>query len=371
VSDHQKHPKLKRPEFGTFSVNEIGLMGAPCGDIQRLARDLTEHLKDLKLGYIDARHGNDSSPTLTNCSLQWIQEPEGFIAQSKESWSAFNMRSQTQQADLCLINGNHFESAKQVVILHPAKLESLQRKLDRLNNILVFVCHGVSEIPEFVKEACPSWSTIPVIDFDESGLIAQYIRTSLKTPLLKGLVLAGGKSTRMGTDKGKLVYHQKTQREHMFGLLSPYCSEVYTSCREDQVAELAEFNPLPDRMIGMGPFGAICTAFMHDPEAAWLVVACDLPLLDDSCVAQLYQERSTTKVATAFLSPDTGFPEPLVAIWEPRSYSRLLQFLSQGYSCPRKVLINSAVKLIVANDPRCLSNVNTPAELQQFGGKVL
>ena len=70
-------------------------------------------------------------------------------------------------------------------------------------------------------------------------------------------------------------------------------------------------------------------------------------------------------MATAFRSPVNAFPEPLIAIWEPRSYPVLLQFLAQGYSCPRKVLINSPVELLEAPNPLALKNVNTPEELAE------
>jgi len=55
----------------------------------------------------------------------------------------------------------------------------------------------------------------------------------------------------------------------------------------------------------------------------------------------------------------------LITIWEPKSYPALLSFLAQGYSCPRKVLINSEINLLKAPDPEALTNVNTPEELER------
>ncbi|MFI5159446.1 MAG: hypothetical protein ACHQF4_11310, partial [Sphingobacteriales bacterium] len=67
--------------------------------------------------------------------------------------------------------------------------------------------------------------------------------------------------------------------------------------------------------------------------------------------------------ATTFGNGYEGFPEPLITIWEPKSYSVLLAFLAQGYSCPRKVLINNDAHLLTAPDANALTNVNTPGEL--------
>jgi len=77
---------------------------------------------------------------------------------------------------------------------------------------------------------------------------------------------------------------------------------------------------------------------------------------------QLIAQRDPSKIATAFYNSDTDFPEPLITIWEPKSYPILLHFLSLGYSCPRKVLINSDVKVVRLMDESVLVNVNTEEE---------
>ena len=66
-------------------------------------------------------------------------------------------------------------------------------------------------------------------------------------------------------------------------------------------------------------------------------------------------------MATAVKGKKKEFPEPLVTIWEPKAYPIMLQFLAQGISCPRKVLINSDVKLLETDDVY-IYNVNTPEE---------
>ncbi|HVV54886.1 MAG TPA: hypothetical protein VHC47_06160, partial [Mucilaginibacter sp.] len=107
------------------------------------------------------------------------------------------------------------------------------------------------------------------------------------------------------------------------------------------------------------------SAFRGHPDNAWLVVACDLPLLDVKTIRFLVGQRDVSKIATAFNSPYDTFPEPLITIWEPKSYPVLLSFLSQGYSCPRKALINSDVRLLDAPNTDALTNVNTPEELEK------
>ncbi|QNF35820.1 NTP transferase domain-containing protein [Adhaeribacter swui] len=165
----------------------------------------------------------------------------------------------------------------------------------------------------------------------------------------------------MQSDKGLLRYHDRDQRTHVYQMLSSICSNTFVSCNASQAAELEGKLPyLEDRFLNLGPKGGILTALQHDPNAAWLAVACDLPFLSKETLDYLVQHRDPTKMATAFYDSDGKFPEPLLTIWEPRSFSSLLQFLSLGYSCPRKALINSDVKLLTIPDAEELRNVNDP-----------
>ncbi|RZK47108.1 MAG: hypothetical protein EOO59_18285 [Hymenobacter sp.] len=104
------------------------------------------------------------------------------------------------------------------------------------------------------------------------------------------------------------------------------------------------------------------SAFRRDPNAAWLVLACDLPFLTAETLRTLVAGRRPGRLATAFQSPGSDFPEPLITIFEPRAYPELLRFLGLGYSCPRKMLINSDVEVLPTPGSRQLRNVNTPAE---------
>jgi molybdopterin-guanine dinucleotide biosynthesis protein A len=185
----------------------------------------------------------------------------------------------------------------------------------------------------------------------------------MQTPL-NGLVLAGGKSTRMGRDKSAIAWHGKEQQYWLGDLLSQCCSDVFISRRETQPEIQPGYRILVDSYSGIGPYGAILSAFKFKPDSAWLIVACDLPLIDKNVLAYLIENRNPSKMATTFQSPHDGLPEPLITIWEPKSYAMLLDYLSQGYTCPRKVLIKSNDVLILKSpDADSLLNVNTPEDL--------
>jgi len=185
---------------------------------------------------------------------------------------------------------------------------------------------------------------------------------------LNGLVLAGGKSVRMGQDKSVMQWHGKEQRYYLADMLKSLCNEVFISCRADQQNEInATYQTLPDVYTGIGPSGAILTAFSKYPETAWLVIACDLPLLDTATLQYLIANRDTNKIATTFESPYDSLPEPLITIWEPSSHNFLQEHISGGFTCPRKALIRNIenVKVIKAPNPDALMNANTPEDVEK------
>jgi molybdopterin-guanine dinucleotide biosynthesis protein A len=190
-----------------------------------------------------------------------------------------------------------------------------------------------------------------------------------KSGVLYGLVLAGGKSTRMKMDKSILNYHGTTQVEHTVNLLQKYCNKVFISNRKDQSGlpghmAAAQIHDQPE-FSDMGPIGGILSAMTTAPEASWIVLACDLPFVTEETLQELITKRNKSKIATAYISAHDQLPEPLCAIWEAQSYPWLLKFVKQGTYCPRKVLINSDTQLIAPQKKNTLDNINNPQEYQQ------
>ncbi len=187
---------------------------------------------------------------------------------------------------------------------------------------------------------------------------------------LYGLVLGGGKSTRMKQDKSLLNYHGKPQIQFGYDLLKFYCGRTFVSNRKDQ-ASIAGHEGLPqihdDENFGaIGPLAGILSAMKAFPGVAWLVLACDLPYLTPKVIEYLIAHRDPKFMATAFISSHDQLPEPLCAIYEPSSQPVILEFLRQGINCPRKIMIKSAnVCLLQLEDKTALDNINNPDEYAQ------
>ncbi|WNJ17994.1 NTP transferase domain-containing protein [Pontibacter sp. G13] len=364
---HQKHAKLQRPNLGAFARNEWALLGAPCGVIQQLARDIAIQLNsDHAVTFIDERHLKDGPapvPASEPFQARWTKHADAVELAERSMPNSYSAKFQLRSSDIVLVNGNHFLAQQQIVCVHPKK--TLSHKLDRLTQVVGYwLAPDVTEIPAYLKEHVGN-ANLPIWRSGEEVELAAWLKDKMLAdrPPVKGLVLAGGKSQRMKRDKSKLAYHGKPQHQYVAELLNATgVEDVFLSCRSDQAFEDAKIALLPDTFMGLGPFGGILSAFRSDPNAAWLVLACDLPFLDAQTLAFLLKHRNPSKVATAFYNPETDFPEPLITLWEPRAYPRMLEFLSIGNSCPRKVLINSEIELLKVPNLNALKNVNTPED---------
>lgn len=184
-----------------------------------------------------------------------------------------------------------------------------------------------------------------------------------------GLVLAGGKSRRMGHDKAVINYHGKPQIQWAYELLARHLPKVFISVRAEQENEpvRAGLPQIADQGLASGPLDGIVSAQQTHPAAAWLVIACDLPWLNDASIEHLLAAREVNKMATAFVSEHhPGLPEPLCAIWEPSSRSIIDTAISIERYCPRKILINTETHLVTQLNPRSMDNINYPQELDQI-----
>ncbi len=189
----------------------------------------------------------------------------------------------------------------------------------------------------------------------------------ISPPLLSlyGLILAGGKSERMGFDKGSIDYHGKPQREYLYDLLGEYCRPVFTSCKsENNIPE--HLNPVCDQFQIDSPLNGILSAFQLNKDVAWLTVPVDMPMIDKTIIEYLIEHRDPSKTATCFFDSDGKNPEPLFTLWEPSASDDLFKFYNSGKISPRDFLSQSNINVISVPNERYLLNINSKEEWEQF-----
>jgi len=357
---HSKHIIVTKPNGGRYHRNEWCLIGAPCDTIANLCTDINSILQNqLNIGYLDEAHQSNGSSE--GFELTHADAINYTIIKNANALPFTQVKNLTHSLDVLLINGNHYRGEKQIVIIDEKKRLSLSKKLDRLTNVKMIIFQkSADEIYDFIQAHLPM-QTIPIVAIDDKEKIASIIKDDFlqKTPDLFTLILAGGKSTRMGVDKGSIAYRGIPQREYQADIANQFCQKTFISITHDQDI-VSKYEKLIDTFADLGPFGGILSAFRAYPNSAWMTLACDLPYLNEETISLLTKSRNPSKLATCFHNPDTGFPEPLITIWEPRAYPVLLNYLGMGYACPRKILINSNIEELKLNDCTPLKNVNDP-----------
>ncbi|MBL8200226.1 MAG: NTP transferase domain-containing protein [Chromatiales bacterium] len=194
-------------------------------------------------------------------------------------------------------------------------------------------------------------------------------------PPLRGLVLAGGQSLRMGVDKASLLVGGRTLLARSVGVLQPLVIAVHVGVRADQASDelRRRFAVIVDRPGMAGPAASLAAAWHHDPGCAWLVLACDMPAADHRLLEALVAARDPARGGTAWRGTEGDLPEPLCAIWEPATLARLAAAAGEAGEGPRSSSVSPRALLAAADPlllnparPGALHSVNTPADLHRY-----
>ncbi len=175
----------------------------------------------------------------------------------------------------------------------------------------------------------------------------------------------------MGADKAALLVDGRTLLARSVALLQPFTTSVHVVIRVDQADDEVrrQFSLLFDEAPLQGPAAGLTAAWRHAPDAAWFVLACDMPGLTRDAVFRLVTARDPARGATAWRGEDDERPEPLCAIWEPATLARLAALTKQAGDVPvspRAVLAASDPLLLDPDRPAGLVSLNTPADLHRY-----
>lgn len=181
----------------------------------------------------------------------------------------------------------------------------------------------------------------------------------------KVLLLIGGKSRRMGQDKAALVFEGETLLDRILAVLRPHLSEISLSIAHD---ESRAFNlpTIRDLTLNPGPLGALQAAFAQDPDASWLVLACDLPLFDEKTLTHLLDNSQQESPATCYLNRLDGRAEPLCTLYRPSAAPVLADYLAADRRCARKFLESLEPQTLLLPHPLALDNANRTEHLNEL-----
>ena len=189
-----------------------------------------------------------------------------------------------------------------------------------------------------------------------------------------GVVLAGGKSSRMGRDKAWLTFFGQPMLCLVADVLARVTGEILVSGRDPAVFGL-DAPWLADEAAGLGPAGAVLTVLAASRRPC-LVVSCDLPFLDEACLVRLldaWTRRPDGALMTTYRIVETGYIESLVAVYQPEGEVLLRRSLARGERRLSAIFpegLRHHVDYSRGDGPvaRAFFNVNSPPDLERARG---
>ena len=182
------------------------------------------------------------------------------------------------------------------------------------------------------------------------------------------VVMAGGRSKRMGVDKGLIRYNGKAQRYYMADMLKTVFDNVFISVPFDfELPEKSSYTYIKDVVADLGPLGGLYSVFKEYPNKSILVIATDMPDVDVAHIINLLEKRDINSIATCYQN-DKGFIEPLFAIWESVASKIIEQLVKENKLSMKMILKSNNAKIISTLSNSALLNINTAEEKNEYFG---
>ncbi len=175
---------------------------------------------------------------------------------------------------------------------------------------------------------------------------------------ITGIILAGGKSSRMGTNKALLSYKGKSLIEHNIALIKPFCSEILISNNNNDFNELG-YNIVKDNYFNVGPLAGIEACLRKSSNEINFIISCDLVVLSKSVISSLIEKcNNDVDAIIPLLGKNTL--QPLCAIYKKKILFQLIYQIEKGDYAVYSLLNYITTQYVTINDSFDLLNINTP-----------
>lgn len=192
--------------------------------------------------------------------------------------------------------------------------------------------------------------------------------SSRKTNNLAGVVICGGMSTRMGSDKAFTNYHSLPQYQYIHNLLSQYCDQVFVSCNKVQLNKFPENVSLivdEEKFQDAGPMTGLLSVISFSSNNSILLIGCDYPFLDEGAIEKLINARDSKCDAVCYFNDESGMYEPLIGIYETSCFVKLNAFYLEGNTSLQQFLKTISAMKVTAGNPQTIQSIDTKEQYQE------
>jgi molybdopterin-guanine dinucleotide biosynthesis protein A len=189
-----------------------------------------------------------------------------------------------------------------------------------------------------------------------------------KLPEITGIILAGGKNTRMGQYKALVEWRGKSLINWVLDAISPLCSEIIVSSN-DKVPVNPEVLIVPDRFTDIGPAAGIESGLYHSKTNLNIIVSCDTPMVNTDFFRYMIDNHGDFEISIPI---HDGINEPMIGIYNKSVQAKFEEAILRGQARPPSIIRSCRFQeILVSNDlnfynDNLFLNLNSPDDLKEF-----
>ena len=186
---------------------------------------------------------------------------------------------------------------------------------------------------------------------------------------LNGIILSGGKSSRMGMEKGLLKIAGKALVEYAIDVLNPHVKRLIICSNKVEYNQFG-LDVYSDLVRDIGPLGGIYTGLKYSDADCNIVLSCDMPFIDSQFIEYL---KGSMRVGQTALVPTHDHKiEPLISIYTSKMMIYMEEYIQHKSYALQDILSNAEgvqfldVSQQIKRNNKLFFNINSPAEWKQF-----
>ena len=184
-------------------------------------------------------------------------------------------------------------------------------------------------------------------------------------------ILAGGKSSRMGEDKGLMMFKGKMLAEHAIHVLSSLFPRVVIVTGNVKYESLG-LEIINDRFNNAGPAGGIHSVLSNSSFEKNFITACDMPFIKSSAVRFIYEQSNYAEITIPVIN---GRMQPLFAVYDTSCLARWEELTASGLRKLETLVKNFRYKLVDVDsceffNEKIFANMNTQADIKKTNGEI-
>ena len=186
-----------------------------------------------------------------------------------------------------------------------------------------------------------------------------------------GYILAGGKSSRMGTDKGLLLIEGKAMIEYVIEQMQPVFDNLVIVSNNPEYEKFG-LEVIPDLIKDIGPAGGIYTALHHSEAKLNFMVSCDMPFVTQEAIAFIVKNVDENQIV---LLENQGKLEPLFGVYSKDCEDKWLQLIQQNTIKLQDMVLHFKVKTIPVENNEIFAasffkNINTKEDFNNALNRI-